>query len=268
MLVSEAIMVVNSDEVAELSTPYGPMRTVIFQPVAPGRYPGLVLFSEIFQITAPVRRLAARFAAAGHVVAVPEIYHEFEPSSTVLAYDTAGTERGNALKTTKELASYDADAAACLAFLRAHAKCTGVLGSVGFCIGGHLAFRAAMHAGVRAAACFYPTDIHKRSLAKGMNDDSLDRIPEIKGEVALIWGRQDPHVPSEGRRKIYEALETAGTLFQWHEYNAQHAFLRDECPRWDPIAGQQALDVALELFHRRLGQGDLPVEVAAAESKH
>jgi carboxymethylenebutenolidase len=85
-----------------------------------------------------------------------------------------------------------------------------------------------------------------------MNDDSLDRIGDIRGELALIWGRQDPHVPSEGRRLIYDALEAAGTKFTWHEYNAQHAFLRDEGPRWDPIAGQQAIDVALELFHRCL----------------
>jgi len=183
---------------------------------------------------------------------VPEIYHEFEPAGTVLAYDPAGTERGNTLKITKELASYDADARACLDHLKQHPRGTGTVGAVGFCIGGHLAFRAAMNAEVRAAACFYPTDIHKRSLAKGMNDDSLDRIPEIGGELALLWGRQDPHVPSEGRRLIYDALEAAGIRFTWHEYNAQHAFLRDEGPRWDPVAGQQALDAALELFHRCL----------------
>jgi len=108
-------MIVQSDETAELQTLKGPMRTLVFQPVAPGKYPGILLFSEIFQITGPIRRLATRFAAAGYVVAVPEIYHEFEAAGTVLAYDTAGTERGNALKTTKELASYDSDARAVLA---------------------------------------------------------------------------------------------------------------------------------------------------------
>jgi carboxymethylenebutenolidase len=261
-------MIVQSDETAELQTLKGPMRTLVFQPVAPGKYPGILLFSEIFQITGPIRRLATRFAAAGYVVAVPEIYHEFEAPGTVLAYDTAGTERGNALKTTKELASYDSDAKAVLTFLKKHPKCTGIVGTAGFCIGGHLAFRAAMNPEVRAAACFYPTDIHKRGLGLGMNDDSLDRIPDIKGEVVLIFGRQDPHVPTEGRRKIYETLEAAGTLFQYHEFNAQHAFLRDEGPRWDPAAGQLAFDTALELFHRRLGLGDLPVAAGAVETKH
>lgn len=245
-------MTVHADEILTLSTATGPMRTVVFQPTEPGRYPGLLLYSEIFQITGPIRRLATRFASAGYVVAVPEIYHEFEPAGTVLAYDPAGTDRGNALKTTKELSSYDDDARAVLRFLHGHPRCTGRLGTVGFCIGGHLAFRAAMNPEVSAAACFYPTDIHKRSLARGMNDDSLDRIPEIRGEVLLVFGRQDPHVPTEGRRVIYDALEAAGTLFQYQEFNAQHAFLRDEGPRWDPAAGQRALDAAFELFHRRL----------------
>lgn len=262
-------MIVQSEQIVEIATLKGPMRTVVFQPVAPGKYPGILLFSEIFQITGPIRRLATRFAAAGYLVAVPEIYHEFEPAGTVFSYDPAGTDRGNALKTTKELASYDSDAREVLTFLKNHPRCTGVLGTTGFCIGGHLAFRAAMNPQVRAAACFYPTDIHKRGLGLGMHDDSLDRIPEIQGEVVLIFGRQDPHVPTEGRRTIYEALEAAGTVFQYHEFNAQHAFLRDEGPRWDPAAGQLALDAALELFHRRLGQGDLPSgSQAPAESKH
>src|SRR5215212_7291054 len=160
-------MTLNDQEVVDLKTSYGPMRTYIFRPDAPGKYPGLLFFSEIVQVTAPIRRTAAYLAGHGYVVAVPEIYHEFEPAGTVLAYDQAGADRGNVLKTTKELASYDADARAVLDHLKSRPDCTGQLGAIGICIGGHLAFRAAMNPDVRAAACFYATDIHKRSLAKG-----------------------------------------------------------------------------------------------------
>ena len=111
-------MILQSDEVADLTTPTGPMRTYIFRPVAAGRYPGVVLFSEIFQVTAPIRRTAALLAGHGFVVAVPEVYHELEAAGTVLPYDTAGADRGNAHKTTKELGSYDADARAALDFLK------------------------------------------------------------------------------------------------------------------------------------------------------
>jgi carboxymethylenebutenolidase len=82
-------------------------------------------------------------ASHGFVVAVPEIYHELEPAGTVLTYDEAGAERGNRHKTTKTLSSYDGDARAALDFLRLSPHCTGQLGVMGMCIGGHLAFRAA-----------------------------------------------------------------------------------------------------------------------------
>ena len=263
-------MTIKDNEHIDQPTPRGPMRTYIFRPTAPGKYPGLVLFSEIFQVTAPIRRTAALLAGHGFVVAVPEIYHEFLPAGTVLAYDQAGADKGNELKTAKELESYDDDARAALACLKAHPACTGKLGSIGICIGGHLSFRAAMNPEVLAATCFYATDIHKRGLAKGMHDNSLDRIKEIKGELLMIWGRQDPHVPREGRAIVYNALADAGTNFTWHEFNGQHAFLRDEGPRYDPALALQSYTMALELFKRKLGEGDLPAAESggAKESKH
>jgi carboxymethylenebutenolidase len=247
-----------TDEVIAVATPSGPMRTCLFRPVAEGRYPGLVFFSEIFQVTAPIRRTAAILAGHGFLVAVPEVYHELEPPGTVLAYDQAGADRGNAHKTTKPLGGFDGDARATLDALAAHPRCTGKLGAIGICLGGHLAFRAAMNRDVLATACFYATDIHKRSLGKGMNDDSLDRVREIEGELLMIWGRQDPHIPQEGRARIYGALSDAGRTFTWHEWNGQHAFMRDEGPRYDPELALACYGLALDLFRRKLAEGDLP----------
>jgi len=72
----------------------------------------------------------------------------------------------------------------------------------------------------------------------------------------MIWDRQDPHIPPEGRALIYNALSDAGAHFQWHEFNAAHAVLRDEGPRYDPAAARICYDMALELFTRKLGEGD------------
>jgi carboxymethylenebutenolidase len=245
-------MTIIDQESTDLTTPTGAMRTSLFRPVAGGRYPGLVLYSEIFQVTGPIRRMAAMLASHGFVVAVPEIFHEMEPAGTVLAYDEAGAARGNRHKITKTLLSYDSDARAALDYLASSPHCTGKLGVMGICIGGHLAFRAAMQPDVLAAACFYATDIHTRSLGQGRHDDSLDRIGEITGELLMVWGRQDPHIPREGRALIYHALCDASAHFQWHEFNAAHAFMRDEGPRYDPAAARICYDMALELFHRRL----------------
>src|SRR4030088_173388 len=100
-------MTIKDDESIDLSTQTGPMRTYRLRPVAEGRCPGIVMFSEIFQVTGPIRRTAAMLAGHGFVVVVPEIFHELEEPGTVLAYDQAGADRGNADKINKELSSYD-----------------------------------------------------------------------------------------------------------------------------------------------------------------
>lgn len=245
-------MILKDDIVAEIDTPTGPMRTYVFRPAVEGKFPGIVLFSEIFQATSPIRRTAAFIAGHGYIVAVPEVYHELEPAGTVLLYDQAGADKGNADKYNKELSSYDADATAVLDYLQSVAECTGKLGAVGICLGGHLAFRASMNPKVLATACFYATDIHSGSLGKGKSDDSLFRASEIRGELLHVWGRQDPHVPLGGRIKVKARLDEVNANYQWLEVNGAHAFMRDEGYRYDPELAHLCYQWLLALFARRL----------------
>ena len=243
-------MTIIDGEAVELETPSGPMRTHILRPSAQGRYPALVLFSEIFQITAPIRRMAAFFAGHGYVVACPEVYHEFEPAGTVLAYDQAGSDRGNDLKYRKTITAYDADSHAVIDHLLSRGDTTEAVGSLGICLGGHLAFRAGFSPHVRATVCFYATDLHKASLGQG--DDSLERAAELRGELMMVWGRQDPHVPLEGRMKILDRLNAVETRLSWHEVNGAHAFLRNEGVRYDPELAHSLYSLVLAFLHRRL----------------
>jgi carboxymethylenebutenolidase len=251
-------MVILDTEFVDLDTPSGPMRTHIARPVAPGKYPGIVFFSEIFQVTGPIRRTAAMLAGHGYIVAMPEVYHESEPAGTALKYDQEGSGRGNFLKTDKPVAAYDADARAVLDHLKSRPDCTGKLGAMGICMGGHLAFRAAMNPDVAGTVCFYATDIHSGTLGKGKHDDSLARAADIQGELFMAWGRQDPHVPTEGRMKLLARLNELNTRINWHEVNGAHAFLRDEGLRYDPEHAHNMMSLVFEFFHRKLGQGDLP----------
>lgn len=249
-------MVLKDNLVQDIATANGPMRTYFFHPAIEGaRFPGIVLYSEIFQMTGPIRRFATFLAGHGYLVAVPEVYHELEPTGTVLAYDQAGSDKGNEDKYAKQLTAYDDDARSLLKHMAAMPECNGRLGVVGICLGGHLAFRAAMNPEVRAAVCFYATDIHSGTLGAGKQDDSLARAGEIKGELLHIWGRQDPHVPLEGRRKILARLDEVGVNYQWMEVNGAHAFLRDEGYRYDPELELQLKSMMLAVFHRKLALG-------------
>ena len=228
-----------------------PMRMYVATPTAQGNYPGILCYSDIFQLTGPMVRACARLAGYGYVVAAPEIYHRLEPSGAVIPFDDEGRTRGlnNAARTS--VAQFDADCRAALDYLSRHPQVAqGKLGAAGFCLGGHLAFRAALQPEVQAAACFYGTGIQNGALGQDADAGSLERTAEIRGELLLVFGTRDPHVPEEGRAKIEAALKRAGTKFAIRLYPAEHAFMRDEGPRYDPEATDQAFGEMVALFRR------------------
>ena len=94
--------------------------------------------------------------------------------------------------------------------------------------------------------------MHSVPSAKGGNDGTLDRAAEIKAEMLMIWGRQDPHISREGRREIYDTMTDAGLTLSWHEFNGQHAFMRDIGHRHDPEIATLVWQLTLSHFTRIL----------------
>ena len=129
-------MILKDDLVQDVPTVNGPMRTYFFRPIVEStQFPGIILYSEIFQMTGPIRRFATFLAGHGYLVAVPEVYHELEPAGTVLAYDQAGSDKGNHDKYAKELSAYDDDSRSLLRHMVGMPECNGRLGVVGICLG-------------------------------------------------------------------------------------------------------------------------------------
>jgi carboxymethylenebutenolidase len=230
------------------------MRMLVAAPKVEGRYPGILLYSDIFQLTGPMIRATMRLAGYGFVVAAPEIYHRIEPPGTAIAFDDAGRERGLAGAAQTAVAEFDADGRAVLDWLSRQPRvAAGQLAAGGFCIGGHLAFRAALQRDVRATVCFYPTGVHNGKLGKDADAGSLERAAEIRGEMLIVFGSLDPHIPEAGRVKIQRALEQAGAAFNVSLYPAEHAFMRDEGPRYDSEATDQAWAEAVAFYRKVFG---------------
>jgi carboxymethylenebutenolidase len=236
----------------DIETPTGSMRTYVYRPQANGIYPSIIFYSEIFQQTAPIARTAAIMAGHGFVVLVPEVFHELNPLGTVLGYDDEGKDKGNQDKWTKPLEHHDSDTEALISFINTQHYCTKKVGAMGVCIGGHLAYRAALNSSIISASCLYATDIHSNTLPCENGNDSFTRTKDIKAELQMVWGKQDPHIPDEGRMSIHQNLLASGNVFSWHEFNASHAFMRDEGERYDPQLALRVYGMAVELFTRTL----------------
>ncbi|ORY90215.1 dienelactone hydrolase, partial [Leucosporidium creatinivorum] len=223
------------------------------------RFPGVVVWSEIYNVSAPVLRFANSIASQGYIVACPVVFHEFTGAAAI-PYDVPGTDAGNAYKVQKLLTAYDEDARKAVDLLMEHPNCTGRIGATGMCLGGHLAFRNALDPRVLASVCYFPTDIHSASLSTG--DDSLLRASkgEIKGEVVLIFGVQDGHIPKEGRSLIRETLTSKDVRpplkLSFLELQANHAFIRDEMSkgRFDAAISKVCFELLMETFGRTIAR--------------
>src|SRR5665213_1419355 len=148
-------------ETVDLPRTGGVMRTFIVRPDDDQRYPALAFYSDIFQMTESTQRMAVRFASYGFVVAAPEIYWRFEPPGTAIAFDDPGRDRGMDDAKRMHVSDFDDDIAVLVDYLKDNESVIpGAIGAVGFCLGGHLAFRAAFSPAVKATACFYPTGLH------------------------------------------------------------------------------------------------------------
>ena len=243
-------MKLREDEI-RVPAPDGEIRSVLLRPAGAGPWPGVLLYTDIFQLTQSTLRTARRLASAGFLVCVPEIYPHGALAGVALEFDDAGKQAGLAAAAGTTTAEFDADRAAVLDFLERHTDVT-TLSAVGFCIGGHLAFRAAFDTRVAATVCFYPTGLHNGAL--GADDaGSLARAADIRGRLMVVFGSRDPHVPADARVQILSALYASGLDdLALHVYaGGEHAFMRDVGARYDPALTDLAMTEAVSFLHGR-----------------
>jgi carboxymethylenebutenolidase len=229
----------------------GALRCRVFTPVHArlARWPAVIAYSDIFQHTGSHLRLCTRLASHGFVVLSPELYGRLVPAGTVLRFEE-DRERALELSSKLELEWIDADLRATIDFARTQPSVDmGRLLTCGWCIGGHLAFRAARASEVTASVCFYATGLHTDTLGAARGTaTTLANAKSIAGELLLVWGSRDPHIPAEGRQRVHAALANAGTHFQSLTFDAEHAFMRDEGPRWNAAAADHAFAAMLVHF--------------------
>lgn len=228
----------------------GEIEAIVIEPV--GRRPthAVLYYTDIFQLTESTLRTARRLASAGLLVCLPEIYPREFPG-VALEFDDSGKQAGLAGAAHTTMAQFDADGAAALDYLQQRDD-VDQIDVVGFCLGGHLAFRAAFDPRVAATVCFYPTGLHDGALGSDQAD-SLTRAASITGRLMIIFGSEDPHVPADARLEIISALYAAGLQHvELHVYSGgEHAFMRDVGPRHDPVLTDLGLTEAVSFLTGR-----------------
>lgn len=201
-------------------------------------YPGIVLIQEWWGVEPHIRELAQRLASEGFVVLVPDLYH-----------GKIATEPGDAQKllmmTFDNIEKAIGEIVLAMEYLRKNA---GVqpkkLGLIGFCMGGHLAYRVAER---------YP---HLGALSPwyaGGYDPSAEQVATINAPVLAIYGETDSGIPVAQVQKIEGLFKAAGKDAEFRVYpNAGHAFNNPDHGMYVAEASRDAWARAVAFFKDKL----------------
>lgn len=209
---------------------------------AGGRGPGLVLVQEIFGLDDYLTSVAEDLAALGYVVAVPELFWRIAPkwSST---HDEAGLAASMGVMGKFDAALGQSDVNATLARLRELPEVDGRVGVFGFCLGGSLAFGAAVQSDPDVAVSFYGSTVPA-------NADQLDRV---SCPIQFQFGGQDPYIPAEAVAKVAAGVAGHPTAEIHVHEQAGHAFHNHAAPMFHhPEAAADAWQRTTEFLGRTL----------------
>jgi len=208
-----------------------------------GSGPGLILVQEIFGVGEWITAVATELAAAGYVVAAPDLYWRIEPGWTA-AGDEEGQRAAFAMVGQLDVPRAVGDTVAALGVLADAEEVTGAPGVIGYCLGGTIAWMAAAVGNPSVCVSYYGSGV----------PDALDEIEAITCPTLLHFGGSDPFIKAEDVDRVEEAV--AGLdRFELHVHEGGgHAFENDRAEAFhqpDQAARSRALTMDFLDHHLR-----------------
>jgi carboxymethylenebutenolidase len=208
-----------------------------------GKGPGVVVIQEIFGVNQVMRRISDDIAAQGYVALCPDLFWRQEPGIQITDSTEAEWQKAFALFNGFDREKGMEDLKATIATLRSHSASTGKVGSIGFCLGGLLAYLTATRTDVDCAVSYYGVGI----------DTLLDEAKDIKNPLLMHIAEKDKFVPPEAQRKIKDALGKHPKITIYSYPGVDHAFARVGGHSYVKEAADQANARTAEFFKKHLG---------------
>lgn len=209
----------------------------VAEPDDNARHPGIVLIQEWWGIEPHIRQLAQRLAAAGFVVAVPDLYHGKIATEPDEAQKMIMMIRGNVERAAKEIIG-------ALDTVKARPNVEPKkLGLMGFCVGGFMTYYvASRYPDLGAVVPFY---------GAGYNP-TPEEVAKVNAPILAFYGSRDQSVLLEQVRKIERMYKEAGKDITVKVYDAGHAFINPDHGMGNEKAAAEAWPLAVNFLKHHL----------------
>ncbi|OBS08415.1 dienelactone hydrolase family protein [Acidihalobacter prosperus] len=217
----------------------GDSKAYLVEPAQGSRAPGIVVIQEWWGLNDQIKGVAEKLAAAGYRALVPDLYRgEVALEANEAEHLMNGLDFADA-------ASQDIRGAV------QHLKATGSVkaGVTGYCMGGALTVLASV---------FVP---ESDANATWYGYPPLDFVDAGKIKAPLLghWATQDQFFAIDGVDALEAKLKEAGVGYEFHRYDAKHAFANEEADSknlpplgYNPEAAELAWTRTLAFFGKHL----------------
>jgi carboxymethylenebutenolidase len=204
--------------------------------------PGIVVAQEIFGVNQVMRDTCDWLAGQGFIAACPDLFWRIEPNIQLTDKTQAEWDRAFELFGLFDVDKGIEDTKATLAAVRTQAGCNGKVGSVGYCLGGKIAFLMATRSDADANVGYYGVGL----------GDLLGEAKQISKPLMLHIAEKDRFSSAEEIAKVRDDLK-GNALVTTHLYEGQdHAFARPGGEHYDAAAAKLANDRTINFFKEHL----------------
>ena len=230
---------------------------ILARPQGEGSWPGVLVWMDAFGLRPRLEEMAAKVAERGFVVLVPNLYHRAGRAPVTPPRDltteegrTAAFQEIGPLMRSLTADVVDHDAAAYVEALLARPEVSGPLATVGYCMGGRFAVRAAA---VRPDVVAAVGSFHAGGLATDADDSPHLVLPLARAEFYVAHADHDRSMPPEQQARVEQALTEAGLAHTTELYEgAPHGFTMSDTAMHDEAATARHWSALFGLLDRTL----------------
>ncbi len=204
--------------------------------------PGIVVAQEIFGVNQVMRDTCDWLASQGFVAVCPDLFWRIEPGIQLTDKTKAEWDRAFELFGLFDIEKGIEDMKTTLAALRAHEVCNGKAGSVGYCLGGKIAYLMATRSDSDANVGYYGVGL----------GDLMAEAGKITSPLMLHIAEKDAFSSAEEIAKVQATL-SGNPKAAVHVYEGQdHAFARPGGEHYDAAAAKLANERTINFFRENL----------------
>lgn len=239
-----------------VKTPDGEADAALFYPEGAGKWPAVVVWTDVMGLRPVFRDMGRRLAADGYVVLVPNPYYRAKKGLAVEGpFDFSKPEDRAKLEPLRATITDEGtmrDAAAFVAFLDAQPQtdASKKAGVQGYCMGGPLSFRTAAAAPARIGAV---ASFHGGGLVTDQPSSPHLLIPKTNAAYLVAVADNDDQRDPASKDKLKAALDAAHRPATVEVYKgANHGWTVRGSQVYNEPAAERAWSELLTLYKRAL----------------